>query len=126
MLFRSFTREDIEITILKAPGTLYSKSEDGQITNLYNIEFVNKTFDDISLELKAEAPEGATLSRIGGSGMLVPKEGIGKGLFMIKVPEDLVNTTKLTVSIGVYKEGERMFTSTAKFIGPLKRGSHDQ
>jgi len=117
-----FTREDIEITILKAPGTLYSKSEDGQITNLYNIEFVNKTFDDISLELKAEAPEGATLSRIGGSGMLVPKEGIGKGLFMIKVPEDMVSTTKMTVSIGVYKEGERMFTSTAKFIGPLKRG----
>lgn len=120
-----FTREDIEVTILKAPGTLYTKSEDGQITNLYNIEFVNKTFDDIALELKTEAPDGATLTRIGGSGIVVPKEGIGKGLFMIKVPEDLVKSTKMDISIGVYKEGKLMFVSTAKFIGPLKRGSQN-
>ncbi len=43
------TRQDIEMTVLKAPGTLYSKTDDGQITNLYNIEFINKTFDDVSL-----------------------------------------------------------------------------
>jgi cytochrome c oxidase accessory protein FixG len=44
-----FTRADIETTVLKVPGTLYTKTDDGQITNLYSIEFVNKTFEDITL-----------------------------------------------------------------------------
>lgn len=123
LFYLVFTREDIETTILKAPGTLYSKSEDGQITNLYNIEFVNKTFDEIALEVKPIAPEGATLVKIGGGDVVVPQEGISKGLFMVKIPADKVRSTKMTVEIGIYHNGELVTRSSAKFIGPLARNT---
>ncbi len=114
------TRADIETTILKAPGTLYTKTEDGKITNLYTIEFMNKTFDDISLDLKIESPLGATLTKIGTTNLIVPKEGILKRIVMVKLPEELLRNRKTVVEVGIYKLGERIGTARAKFIGPIK------
>src|SRR5690606_23308249 len=75
LTFLSFmvaTRSDVETTVLKVPGTLYQRAEDGTITNLYNVEFVNKTFEDVTLEVKVESPEGAVLSKVGDQQVLVP------------------------------------------------------
>lgn len=119
--FFIFTRADIEMTALKAPGTLYSKTDDGQITNLYNIEFINKTFKDVPLELKIESPAGATFMRVGGPEIVVPKEGILKGLYMIKLPPELITSTKTIVQLGVYENGKKIITNKVKFIGPLKK-----
>ncbi|HEY5692140.1 MAG TPA: cytochrome c oxidase accessory protein CcoG [Cyclobacteriaceae bacterium] len=114
------TRADIETTVLKAPGTLFSKTEDGQITNVYNIEFVNKTFDDVLLEMKVESPSAASLLKIGDPQIVVPSEGILKGLFMIKLPEEEINSMKMNVVLGVYQNGNRIETANARFIGPIK------
>jgi cytochrome c oxidase accessory protein FixG len=43
--FTIATRSMLKTTVLKVPGTLYQKTTDGFVTNLYNIEFVNKTFE---------------------------------------------------------------------------------
>jgi len=115
------TRKDIEMTVLKAPGTLYSKTDDGQITNLYNIEFINKTFEDVPLDLKIESPAGASFMRVGGPNITVPKEGILKGLYMVKIPPQLLSSTKIIVQLGVYQNGKRITYSNVKFIGPLKK-----
>ena len=114
-----FTREDIDITVLKAPGTLYSRTEDGQITNVYNIEFLNKTFDEVPLELRIEAPANASLSKVGDPVILVPKEGILKSLFIVKVPEASLTAMRTTVVMGVYQQGEKIMTTQARFVGPV-------
>ncbi len=114
------TRADIETTVLKAPGTLYSKTDDGKIANVYNIEFVNKTFDDVLLEMKVETPTSASLLKIGDPQIVVPSEGILKGLFMIKLPEEEIKTMKMNVVLGIYQSGKRIETANARFIGPLK------
>ncbi len=116
-----FTRADIETTILKAPGTLYTKTDDGQITNLYTIEFMNKTFDDIPLTLKIESPLKASLTKIGDPNIVVPKEGILKGVIMVKLPEEDLTGMKTIIELGIYKDGEKVGTAKAKFIGPIKK-----
>ena len=113
------TRADIDTTVLKAPGTLYSKTEDGQITNVYNIEFVNKTFNDVALEVKVEAPDAASLLKIGDPNIVVPKEGKLKGLFMIKLPEEDISSMKMNVTLGIYQDGRKIETANARFIGPI-------
>jgi cytochrome c oxidase accessory protein FixG len=114
------TRKDIEMTVLKAPGTLYSRTDDGQITNLYQIEFINKTFEDVPLELKIESPEGASFMRVGGPAINVPKEGILKGLYMVKIPLQFLTTTKTMVQFGVYQNTKKIVSNKVKFIQPLK------
>ncbi|MBK7650836.1 MAG: cytochrome c oxidase accessory protein CcoG [Flammeovirgaceae bacterium] len=114
-----FTRADIETTILKVPGTLYTKTDDGQITNLYTIEFLNKTYDDIPLEVKIESPAEATYMKIGDPAIVVPKEGILKGMIMVKLPESAISSMKTVIELGIYQNGEKVETAKAKFIGPI-------
>lgn len=120
LMYFIITRADIDTTVLKAPGTLYSKTEDGQITNVYNIEFVNKTFNEVSLDVRVESPEAASLLKIGDPNILVPKEGKLKGLFMIKLPEKDIKSMKMNVVLGIYQDGEKIETTNARFIGPIK------
>jgi len=116
------TRADIETTVLKVPGTLYTKTDDGQITNLYSIEFVNKTFEDINLEVKIESPQQATFMKIGDPAIVVPKEGILKGMIMVKLPEEAITSMKTVIELGIYQNGEKVETAKAKFVGPIVKG----
>ena len=117
--FTLFTRSDVETTILKVSGTLYQKTEDGFITNLYNIEFVNKTFEEISLNLKVESPTVASINRVDGNAIIVPAEGFLKGVCFIKIPITEVKTAKTVVVVGIYKGDELVETVKVKFIGPV-------
>ncbi|MFZ9504306.1 MAG: cytochrome c oxidase accessory protein CcoG [Cyclobacteriaceae bacterium] len=122
-----FTRADIETTVLRAPGTLYTRSDDGMISNVYNIEFVNKTFHEIQLRLKIENPSAAELQKIGDPSLVVSKESMLKGMFLVKIPQDEVRSMKMTIDIGVYElvEGEKSLrkieTVRARFVGPIQK-----
>ena len=123
LTFLSFmlaTRSDVETTILKVPGTLYQRADDGAITNLYNVEFVNKTFEDIILEVKVESPEGALLSKVGEQQVVVPAGEMLKSVYFIRIPAEKIITAKTVVLVGVYRDGERIETLKVKFIGPVK------
>ncbi len=117
--FMVATRSDIETTILKVPGTLFQRTDDGKITNLYNIEFVNKTFKDIELTLTAESPEGVTIRKVGEQAIVVPAGDLYKGVCFIEIPADKVTSAKMVVVIGIYKGGEKIETVKAKFVGPV-------
>ncbi|HPM30935.1 MAG TPA: cytochrome c oxidase accessory protein CcoG [Chryseolinea sp.] len=120
--FALITRSDVETTVLKVPGTLYQR-EAGFITNLYNIEFVNKTFDPIELEIRVEEPMGVQILKADGKAIDIPAEGMVKSVFFIKIPEHNVKNARTVVTLGVYQNGERIETVKAKFIGPVSKGS---
>ncbi|HAC23407.1 MAG TPA: cytochrome c oxidase accessory protein CcoG, partial [Cytophagales bacterium] len=115
-----FTRADIETTILKAPGTLYTRLEDGQISNLYTIEFLNKTFDDMPLDVRLEGPTAATLLKIGADPVVVPHEGILKRNFMVKIPESELSETRTVPQFGIYQGDKKIVSAKARFVGPMK------
>jgi cytochrome c oxidase accessory protein FixG len=52
------TRTDLETTILRTPGTMYSETEDGTIRNLYSVKLVNKTQSDVPVQFRLKAPLG--------------------------------------------------------------------
>jgi cytochrome c oxidase accessory protein FixG len=120
--FAMITRSDVETTVLKVPGTLYQR-EPGLITNLYNVEFVNKTFNDIRLDIKVESPAQAGVYKVDGKPIVVPAEGLVKGVYFIKIPESHVTNARTVVTLGVYSNGEKLETVKVKFIGPVTRAS---
>ncbi len=120
--FALITRSNVETTILKVPGTLYQR-EAGFITNLYNIEFVNKTFDPIKLEVRVENPKGVTILKADGKSIDIPGEGMAKSIFFIKIPEQDVTNARTVVTIGIYEDGKRIETAKVKFIGPVRKAS---
>jgi cytochrome c oxidase accessory protein FixG len=120
--FALITRSDVETTVLKVPGTLYQREGDF-ITNLYNIEFVNKTFEAVELEIKVESPEGVEIRKVDGNAIDIPAEGIAKGIFFIKIPERELKSVRTEVMLGVYQHGKKIETVKAKFIGPVSTAS---
>lgn len=115
-----FTRADVEMTVLKAPGTLYTKTEDGAISNVYNIEFVNKTFEDIPVDIRVESPPTATLLKIGPGPLVIPREGMVKNLFIVKIPESDMAGLKTSIVLSAYRNGEKIESAKARFAGPIK------
>jgi cytochrome c oxidase accessory protein FixG len=116
--FALITRSDIETTILKVPGTLYQR-EPGYITNLYNVEFVNKTFSEMKVNIRVESPSTGSIVKADGKEILVPAEGIAKSVYFIRIPDTDIATAKTIVTLGIYHDGVRIETVKAKFIGPV-------
>jgi cytochrome c oxidase accessory protein FixG len=114
------TRSDVDTTVLKMPGTLYTRTDGGKITNVYAIEFLNKTFEDKVLDIRIESPPQATITRIGEQALNIPKEAMIKRNFLIQIPEDQLTTTRTIIHMGVYEGDRKIDRIKARFIGPIK------
>jgi cytochrome c oxidase accessory protein FixG len=118
--FGLLTRSIVETTVLKVPGTLYQLVDGGNVTNLYNIEFVNKTFESLPLELKVIEPSFASLTRPDNKPIVVEGESMLKIICFIEMPGDRIVNTKTTVTIAVFSDGKEIERLNVKFIGPIK------
>jgi polyferredoxin len=118
--FVLISRSDVETTVLKVPGTLYQRDK-SDITNLYNIEFVNKTFRDLNLQVKVESPAHATLVNVDGKPVVVPAEDMIKQVWFIRMPADQITHAKTIVMLGIYEEDKLLETVKVKFIGPVSK-----
>ncbi|WP_109829881.1 cytochrome c oxidase accessory protein CcoG [Reichenbachiella versicolor] len=115
------SREEIEVTILKAPGQVYEKLEDGRITNLYNIEFVNKTFNHKSLIIKTVGVNDAETEKIGKSTIQLGPNEKSEGTFIIKIPRKELKGRTMNIEIGLFDQDEKLIdTYQTKFTGPSK------
>lgn len=123
LCFGIMSRSAVETTMLKVPGTLYQRGDDGYITNLYNIEFVNKTFEAMTLDVRVESPASADLRKADGGTFVVPAEGFLKGVCFIRIPAADIHNARNVIKLGIYKGNERIDAISVKFIGPVSSGA---
>ncbi len=116
--FSLANRSDVETTILKVPGQLYQRQENGLISNLLNIQFVNKTSEEIDIELRVEGAEGAVIEKVGGGPMRIEPNNLGEGIYFISVPEVNLAGMQTTLTVLVVANGEKVETKEIKFLGP--------
>jgi cytochrome c oxidase accessory protein FixG len=110
------SRNSIEATILRAPGMLFQEPEPGVISNLYNIKLVNKTNQDLPVEIRALSPSGEI--QVIGNNIRVEKESIGESVFFLKLKKDELKSDKVPVKFGVYSDGELIDQVKSTFLGP--------
>jgi cytochrome c oxidase accessory protein FixG len=115
--FSLASRSDVETTILRTPGILYQKTEDGYISNLYNIEFINKTTKAMPLEIRVISHEGARV-RMVGEGIRVAPQEMAKGVFFLDLKPEQVPGYKNKVDFEVLSEGRVIDRVTTNFLAP--------
>ena len=81
-------RSDVETTILRTPGQLFQEQENNRVSNLYNIQVINKTFKDLPIEVKIKSPEGE-LRYVGTPITQVNHDGMVEAVFFIILPNFL-------------------------------------
>lgn len=110
------TRDPVETTILRTPGTLFQETADGQISNLYNIKIINKTFKDILIDLKLRNKK-ARLELIGGD-LLIPGGELKESSFFIKIPKNDLSISSARIRIDVYSGGDLIDEIVTSFMKP--------
>jgi cytochrome c oxidase accessory protein FixG len=120
--FTLATRSDVETTVLKVSGTLYQKPGDGYISNLYNVEFINKSFNAVPVTVRVASPATAELQKVDGTDILLPAEGMLKTVFFIRIPEGEIKTARTVVFLEIYHRdtGKLLDRAKVKFIGPVR------
>jgi cytochrome c oxidase accessory protein FixG len=114
-VYTLLSRPEIETTILRTPGLLYQQQET-TISNVYNIKVVNKTHDEMPLELRILSHKGEI--KMAGNTMVLKDQDLFESTFILYLPKSEVNIDKITVEFGVFSEGELLETYTTSFVGP--------
>ncbi|MEL6253296.1 MAG: cytochrome c oxidase accessory protein CcoG [Bacteroidota bacterium] len=115
--FSLSSRSDIETTLLRVPGTLYQKTEDGQISNMYNIDLVNKTKEELNLDIKLTSHEGEI--QVIGQEFVVAPQDISQGIILIKIPRDLLEGRKNEIKIELWSGDQLVDKASSNFLGPV-------
>jgi cytochrome c oxidase accessory protein FixG len=111
-----FTRTDVEVTLLRAPGALFQQMPNGRFSNLYTIKFLNKTRRQVPIQLKLENPQGAL--QVMGQDVVVPAEKLGQTSVLIELDKSQMLPGKTPLIVGVYSGARRLETLKTSFIGP--------
>lgn len=110
------TRSDIGATVLRTPGMLYQQGENNTITNLYNFKVINKTGEDMPLDLRVMNGFG-TIKMVGDQ-VTLQAQGTTEGVMFVEVAKDQVKDRKSKVVIGIYSGDKLLKKVKTNFIGP--------
>ncbi len=120
--FLLITRSDVELLVLRTPGQLYQRLDDGYLANLYNWEMVNKTSVPLSnLRFEVLNRDDARIRLVGQqTDLSVDKNAMGKGVFFIDLPEKALESRKTKLVIAVYAGDKLLDKTSTNFLGPMK------
>ncbi len=113
-------RSDVEATVLRMPGMIYQKLDDGQIQNIYNIQFVNKTADDIDFNVIIKDYPDASIQKVGEGAVKLEGKSKIDAVYVIKIPEEVLTDRKTTLKLQMISEGEVIDEMKTNFLGPTK------
>ena len=111
------TRQDISATIQRVRGMMYQEQPNGQISNLYNIQLLNKTRKQLPVQLKLENGFEGSI-KVVGNDLSVKKESESDGVFFIYADRKNLHQRKNTVSVGIYSDGKKIGTTKTTFFAP--------
>lgn len=112
------SREPVEATVTRVPGMMYQQQENDLISNLYNIQLVNKTFEATSVELKIQGEKG-TIKLVGENNLLLPQQAMKESTFFILMRQSDIQTTSTKLVIQVFSKGNLIDEINTRFLGPV-------
>lgn len=97
-------RPDMDVLVLRQPGTLQTTLDNGDVSNFYNVQVINRTNRAFALTYRVVEPRGGTLTPLGPIGELVPY-GLIQSRFLVRLPKAAVTGTSTPVRIEVRTAG---------------------
>ena len=115
-IYTLLSRPAIETTIMRTPGLLYQENEGTIISNVYNIKIVNKTHEEMPLEIRLISHQGEI--RMAGSKMEISDQDRFESTFILYIDEALLDGDNTKVEFGIYSNDELLERYKSSFLGP--------
>lgn len=118
--FLFISRSEVEVLLLRTPGTLYYELEDGIISNLYNYQIINKTDQEIKIDIDAVDMENIEFEWVGQE-PITKKNGNVEGAIFIKLPKSALDQRSTKINLQILNlEDEVIAKTKTTFLGPIK------
>jgi len=115
--FMLITRDDVQVSVLRAKGQLFQEVGKDSLSNLYTINLTNKTHRDIELVLKLENMKGV-IQYIGHNQHIeVTKEAQHEAMFFLTINKHELAKRETEMMIGIYQDGKKIRTIKTSFLG---------
>ena len=111
-------RNDVDVLLLKSPGTLYQEVDETTLSNLYNYQIINKTSKIFPIEFRLKGGKGK-IRTVGPIPMTV-KNGVTKGVVFIELPKDELKGHSTEFKVEILSKGIVIDELTTNFLGPEK------
>jgi cytochrome c oxidase accessory protein FixG len=118
--FLLVTRTDIDVSVNRARGQIFTKMDDGRIGNLYSIKVVNKIREDLAITFKVMDAEVQMI----GKQMVVPAGNLQDGEFFVIIPEEDLKKRKTDLILELYNGDKLVHKEPIIFIGPSNNQKH--
>ncbi len=117
IVFMLVTRDDVQVSVLRAKGQLFQEVGKDSLSNLYTINLTNKTHREIELVLKLESMKGV-IQYIGHNQHIeVPKEDQHEAMFFLTINKHELKKRETEMKIGIYQDGKKIRTIKTSFLG---------
>ena len=112
-----FVRGQVETTVLRSRGQMFTQMNDGRISNLYKYKIVNKSTEEVPIHFKLLDIKGE-IEIIGGKEIHLHPEQKTEGIMMIKI--DTLQLTKRTtpLRLEVITNGRKLEEVATVFLAP--------
>jgi cytochrome c oxidase accessory protein FixG len=111
------TRADVEVTLLRTPGTLFYETGDEMVRNLYTLRLVNKTYDETPVQLRLKAHDRGKIVLLIGELLVKPGE-VAESPVIIDLPEDELKGALIEIQVEVISGDRVLDEITTSFAGP--------
>lgn len=112
-------RTDYSINILRTPGMLFQEQPGGKVSNVYDLNIVNKTFKETPVTLKLESPENGELKLV-GKDIILKSQEIVETKFLVLLNKTDITKMNTPIQIGIYDKDKLIKKIKTSFLGPVE------
>jgi len=115
--FLLVTRSNYELSIVRTAGLMAQEQPGKRLSNLYDFNIINKTFDEIPTTLELENIKG-DIKLVAGS-LTVPPQGIAEGKFFVILPISEITKLNTPIEVAVKSDGKTIDVIKTSFLGKV-------
>jgi cytochrome c oxidase accessory protein FixG len=110
-------RRDLDVLILRQPGTLYTSAAAGEVANFYDVQALNRTRQITTFSIEVVEPAGATVTPLGRLNEVGPY-GLAEGRLLLRLPTSALAGPSTPVRFVVRTGNGVVQTIDSAFLGP--------
>jgi cytochrome c oxidase accessory protein FixG len=111
------TRLDLDVLILRQPGTMYATVAGGDVANFYTVQALNRTRHATPYSIDVIEPDGATVTLLGPPGE-VDAYSVGETRLLVRAPPGSLRGASTPVKFAVRSQGRVVQQIDSAFLGP--------
>ncbi len=115
--FLLVTRSNYELSIVRTAGLMAQEQPGNKLSNLYDFNIINKTFDEVPTTLELENINGE-IKLVAGS-LTVPPQGIAEGKFFVILPVNEISKLNTPIKVAVKVKGKTIDVIKTSFLGKV-------